>query len=88
VFAIWLTVGFFEIEPNYDSVNDPQFTRPYFVDAAHPDGYRYGIEMGSDLGRVKRHRAFFIVDRSIPVAFERGVNHNVDDAILLRRYLE
>ena len=61
---------------------------PYFVDVVHPDGYRFGIELGSDVGNVKRHRAFYIIDRSIPVAFEPGVNHNVDKAVLARRYLE
>jgi hypothetical protein len=35
-----------------------------------------------------RHRSFFIIDRSIPVAFERGRNHNVDRTILLRKVLE
>jgi hypothetical protein len=29
-----------------------------------------------------------MVDRSIPVAFEPGENHNVDRAILLRRFIE
>jgi len=83
VFAVWVTVGYFEIEPNYDAQGNP-----YAVDAFHPDGYRFGIEMGSDVGKVVRHRTFYIIDRSIPVAFEPGVNHNVDDAILVRRQLE
>ena len=37
---------------------------------------------------VTRHRAFYMIDRSIPVAFEPGENHNVDRAILLRRFIE
>ena len=78
---------FSKIEPNYPP-GDTTFSQPYFVDNAHPDGYRFGIEKGSDTGEVTRHRAFYIIDRSIPVAFEPGVNHNVDNAILLRRYLE
>ncbi len=89
VYAIWITIGYFEVEPNYpNSGGTDDLTRPYFVDNAHPDGYRFGIEMGSDTGQVTRHRSFYIVDRSIPVAFEPGVNHNVDKAILLRRRLE
>lgn len=83
VFAVWITVGYFEIEPNFDAAGNP-----YAVDAFHPDGYRYGIEMGSDVGEVVRDRSFYIIDRSIPVAFEPGVNHNVDNAVLLRKQLE
>ena len=83
VYAIWVTIGYFEIEPNIGPNGEL-----YQVDRQHPDGYRYGVELGSDLGQVTRNRSFYIVDRSIPVAFEPGVNHNVDDAILVRRHLE
>ena len=83
VYAIWVTIGYFEIEPNIG----PNGER-YHIDTRHPDGYRYGIELGSDLGQVTRNRSFYIVDRSIPVAFEPGVNHNIDKAILVRRQLE
>ena len=79
-----VTIGYFEIEPNVNLSTGEVFA----VDAAHPDGYRFGIEMGSDVGQVTRHRAFYVVDRSIPVAFEPGKNHNVEKAILLRRHLE
>lgn len=37
---------------------------------------------------VKIHRAFYIVDRSIPVGFEPGKDHNVRDVIRLRRIIE
>lgn len=83
VYAVWITIGYFEIEPNVNDAGEV-----FAIDAAHPDGYRFGIEMGSDVGQVTRHRAFYIVDRSIPVAFEPGKNHNVDKAILVRRHLE
>lgn len=42
---------------------------------ADPDGIRY-------------HRAFYVIDRSIPVAHEPGRDHNVWDAVLLRRIVE
>jgi hypothetical protein len=42
---------------------------------ADPDGVRY-------------HRAFYVIDRSIPVAHEPGRDHNVWDAVLLRRIVE
>jgi hypothetical protein len=77
VYAIWITVGFFEVFPN-----------PGGVDAGHPDGYQLGAELGSDTGQIKRHRGFYIVDRSIPVGFQRGFNHNVDRAIVLKRFIE
>lgn len=37
---------------------------------------------------VKLHRAFYIVDRSIPVGYEPGKDHNVRDAVRLRRIIE
>ena len=76
VFGVWLTIGYFEAVP-WGS-----------VDAGHPDGYQLGEEIGSDTGEVERHRAFYIFDRSIPVGYERGQNHNVNRAILLKRYIE
>jgi hypothetical protein len=37
---------------------------------------------------VQRNRGFFIIDRSIPVAYEQGKNHNVRDTIRLRRIIQ
>ncbi len=82
-YAVWLTLGYFEVEPNPGSPASPTG-----VDSAHPDGFRLGQELGTDTGTIKRHRAFYIIDRSIPVGFEPGENHNVDRAVLLRRMIE
>lgn len=75
-YAIWITVGYFEADwtgaTNY----------------VYPDGYRLGAEVGADTGEIKRHKAFYIVDRSIPVGFEPGEDHNVDKCVLLRRIIE
>ena len=49
---------------------------------------RLGPELGIETGEVKRHRAFYIIDRTIPVAYETGENHNVDNCVLLRRFIE
>ena len=49
---------------------------------------RVGQELGSDEGQIQRNRAFYMVDRSIPVACEPGKNHNVDKAILVRTIIE
>ncbi|MCA9246528.1 MAG: hypothetical protein KDA42_05415 [Planctomycetales bacterium] len=69
VYAVWITVGYFETSPA---------------------GGLSGItrELGSDQGDSTRHRAFYIVDRSLPVAFEPGKDHNVDDAVVLRTFIE
>jgi hypothetical protein len=67
VFAVWITVGFFEVDA---------------------DVGRLGQELDLDTGKARRHRAFYIIDRSVPVAFEPGKNHNVDCAIVLRRFIE
>lgn len=44
--------------------------------------------VAGDPDSVKLHRAFYIVDRSIPVGFENGKDHNVRDMIQLRRIIE
>ena len=66
VYALWITVGYFEVESNGT----------------------LGQEVGLDTGTVQRNRAFYIIDRSIPVAFEPGQNHNVDKCVLVRRFIE
>lgn len=53
-----------------------------------PVNGQLGQEVGLDTGTTTRHRAFYIIDRSIPVAFEPGQNHNVDRCVLLRRFIE
>jgi len=77
VYAIWITMGYFEVEPN-----------PGGVDPAHPDGYRLRQELGIDTGEVTRHRAFYIIDRTVPVGFQRGYDLNTEKAILLKRFIE
>ncbi len=72
VFAIWVTVGFFECTAEGGLLPN--------ADAAR--------ELGSDTGQIRRHRAFYIVDRSIPVAYETGRDHNVRDIIRLRRIIQ
>ncbi len=75
VFAVWITVGYFEVQTDT-------------IAPINPDGFQLGQELGSDQADIRRHRAFYIIDRTIPVGFELGVNHNVDDAIILRRFIE
>ncbi len=73
VFAIWVTVGRFEVDEAGNLL----------VDAAGN-----GIELGSDTGKIRRNRGFFIVDRSIPVAFEPGNNHNIERAVRVSTIIE
>ncbi|MBI3838068.1 MAG: hypothetical protein HY288_09060 [Planctomycetia bacterium] len=58
VYAVWITVGYFEVE--YIGTGGSNAS-------IYPDGYQLGQELGSDSGEIKRHRAFYIYDRSIPV---------------------
>ena len=77
VYAVWMTIGYFEVE-----------AIPTGPDHAHPDGYMLGRELGIDDGTKVRHRAFYILDRSVPVGFQPNENNNVDRTILLRRLIE
>jgi hypothetical protein len=84
VFAVWITVGYFEVAPvaNYTSIKDAGGNLVY------PDGWTLGQELGSDTGKIERHRAFYIFDRSIPVGYVRGRDVNPDKGLLLRRFIE
>ena len=88
VYSVWITVGYFEVKPHKDRT-DPQYPNVQpIVDAAHPDGYELGQELGSDMGEIVRHRAFYMIDRTIPVGFVRGQDLNVEKAIILKRFIE
>ncbi|MBX3415515.1 MAG: hypothetical protein KF708_22720 [Pirellulales bacterium] len=77
VYGVWITVGYFEVDDTaMSSLN------------GRPDGIQIGAELGSDTGNIQRHRAFYLIDRSIPVAFERGHDHNVENCILIKRFIE
>ncbi len=45
-------------------------------------------QVSNDPDSVRYHRGFYIVDRSIPVGFEEGKDHNVWDCVRLRRVIE
>ena len=72
VFAIWITTGFFEASADGTLSMTSGSIKEY----------------GSDSGDAKRGRAFYLVDRSIPVAFEPGKNHNVDRSVLIKSFIE
>jgi hypothetical protein len=77
VFAIWVTVGFFECFPNGN-----------FVMIKDGNGNDIPKELGSDTGNASRHRGFYIFDRSIPVGYVTGRDLNLDDAVRLRRIIQ
>ncbi len=74
VFAVWVTVGFFRVEPGTENLKVPLL----------------GAEVGSETGRAKRHRAFFVIDRSQATEYEPGdIDANFDlDRLRNRRVLE
>ncbi|MFM8496436.1 MAG: hypothetical protein ACKOEM_13070, partial [Planctomycetia bacterium] len=84
VYAIWVTMGFFEVERVSDELRQfhPLVNDPGVSFSLYPDGYKLLRERGSDTGDVQRHRAFYLFDRSIPVGYEPGADHNVTDAII------
>ena len=72
VFAVWITIGYFEVE----------------ADGSLRNASSNGVEWGRNTGESVRNRGFFLVDRSIPVAFEPGKNHNVDRAVLVKSVID
>ncbi len=94
VYAVWITVGYFEVESvpsdtfiRYQADGITPWTVAEYQDV-YPDGFALGQELGIDTGEVKRHRAFYIFDRTIPVGFVRGEDLNVGKAIMLKRMIE
>lgn len=47
-----------------------------------------GPEYGWDNGQSRRHRGFYVIDRSIPVAYEPGQDLNTGNCVLVRRIVE
>ena len=81
VFAVWMTVGYFEVEKfdNYSTWSNKYGSQLSHIvsdamyEAVYPDGCVLGAEKGLNDGTVRRHRAFYLIDRSVPVGnFERG----------------
>jgi hypothetical protein len=95
VYAVWVTIGFFEVDPaptKQDFSNNNGKLSGQLLDElyqrVYPDGYQFGREAGSETGEIRRLRSFYIIDRSLPAAFEPGVDHNVENVIRLRRRIQ
>ncbi|MGI9458613.1 MAG: hypothetical protein ACR2NF_01320 [Pirellulales bacterium] len=85
VYAIWVTVGLFEVEPVGQGLM-PAGVGPAIE--AYPSGYKILQEYGSSSGDMKRYRGFYIFDRSRAICYDPGVDHNVDEGILIERFVE
>ena len=70
------------------------FTATRLANTATTRSNVYGVwitvreSVANDPDSIRLHRAFYVFDRSIPVAFEPGQDHNVWDAVLLRRIIQ
>lgn len=93
VYAVWVTIGFFEVEevPEWGDTaiatqnfnDDPQLYK-----RVYPDGYAFGREDGVDVGNIRRLRGFYVIDRTKMAGFEPGADHNVENTVRLRRRIE
>ena len=95
VFAVWITVGYFQVEKfeNHSALTTKypvlsHINNDALFKSVYPDGYVLGAEMGLDDGTVKRHRAFYLIDRSVPVGFQRGEDLNTKNVIVWETMLE
>jgi len=93
---VWITVAYFEVEPapSWDDPNTGPAIQAKFgsdrtlYDQVYPEGYQLGQEVGIETGDTRRHRGFYIVDRTLPVGFKPGEDLNVQNMIRLRRRIE
>jgi hypothetical protein len=60
-----------------------RLTMGYFE--VDPTTLGVGREYGADEGKAKRYQGLYIIDRTVPVAYERGKDHNVRDTILFQQ---
>jgi hypothetical protein len=90
VYAVWVTIGFFEVEPApaYSPRGDTSFGSQAMYNRVYPDGYALGREAGLDTGENRRLRGFYIIDRSMPAGFEPGSDLNVENTIRLKRRIQ
>ncbi len=81
VFAVWVTIGYFEADEFVAADANGALQTKYPVlthvnatnfNAIYPDGVVLGVERGLTDGTVTRHRKFYMIDRTIPVGFRRG----------------
>lgn len=102
VYAVWITIGFFEVDEITNDVNDQTSQavlsmfggdlasarqNPLFA-RVYPEGVTLGQEAGADTGEVRRLRGFYILDRSIPAGFDPGKDANVENIVRLRRQID
>lgn len=72
VFAVWVAVGFFRVEPGTEGLKVPLL----------------GAEVGSESGKAFRHRAFFIIDRSQAKSYDpEDIDANFDFDIMRQKKL-
>jgi hypothetical protein len=96
VYAVWVTIGFFEVEeaPDYAAFRTTNGNLPDNAETqalyqrVYPDGYAFGREDGVDVGNTRRLRGFYMIDRTMMAGFEPGADHNVENVIRLRRRIE
>jgi hypothetical protein len=89
-YAVWITVGFFEVVKQ----GDPQLAnQPGGVRFDNVDGHDracdvLGLELGALDGRNVRYRSFFIVDRTKAEGFKPYLPGNFRDCVLYRQTIE
>lgn len=90
VFAMWVTIGFFEVEEaDWATATQPNFNNDInLFKRVYPDGYAFGREDGVDVGNIRRLRGFYMIDRTKMAGFEPGADHNVENTVRLRRRIE
>ena len=75
VYAIWVTLGKFQVQP-------------VGVSPTNPDGYKLVKPYLDAAGNQVVTRGFYIFDRSVPMGFQRGQDLNIEKGMLVERVLQ
>jgi hypothetical protein len=75
VYAIWVTLGKFKVQP-------------VAVSPQNPDGYKLLSPYLDAAGNQVQQRGFYIFDRSIPMGCQRGQDVNTERGMLLEHVLQ
>ncbi len=83
-YAVWLTVGFFEVV----QAGNPQLAAQTDINGMSLAVDRLGRELDADIGKNVRYRSYFLIDRTRATGFNPYEPDDFRDLVVFRRRIE